>query len=67
MNSIHNQSTCLGKFGERLRFAIVLCTIAGMAEAAPVLVYAKSSLIIEPSATPLSPVYDDPDAGGEED
>lgn len=42
MNTIHNQSTFHRKVGERLSFAVVLLAIAGIAEAAPVSVYAKA-------------------------
>ena len=66
MNSINNQSICHGKFGKRLSFAVALLSIAGIAEAVPVSVYANASQITE-SANPLSPIYGDPDEGGQED
>lgn len=66
MNSIHNQSTCHGKSGKRLIFAVALLAIAGMAEAATVPVYAKASPLTELSANPPLSVYGDPDEGGED-
>lgn len=65
MNSIHSQSIFHRKFGERLSLAVALLAIAGMAEAAPVSVYAKASLLNELSAHPPLSVYGDPDEGGE--
>lgn len=66
MNSIHNQSTYHRKFGERLILAVALLAIAGMTQAAPVSVSAMASLLTEPSTNSLSPVYGDPDEGGED-
>lgn len=67
MNSKTRQSTFSRKFFERLSVAVVLFAITGIGETAPVMVYAKFSQVTEPSASSLSPVYDDPDAGGEEE
>lgn len=66
MNTINNQSTFYGKFGERLSFAVALLAIAGIAEATPVSVYAKASPLTELNANPLLSVYGDPDEGGQD-
>lgn len=66
MNTIPNQSTFHGKFGERLSLAVALLAIAGIAEAAPASVDAKASPLTELSANPLLSVYGDPDEGGQD-